>query len=116
MCCQSEGSPQTLAEARNYQIIDTFAPAAGEQVIELLNSSIARGLLIAVFILSVNIAFSAPGPGAAEATAVIAAQGFSSARPLYLGYAVVGDRHRSSRDWRCWRLRYLFSQGTLFPA
>ncbi len=82
----TETSPQSLAEARNYQIMDTFSPSGGEKVIELLNNSVVRGLLITLFIICVQIAFSAPGHGAAEAVAVISL-GLLIGAPLLTGYA-----------------------------
>ena len=60
-----ESSPASLASSRDYEITATFAPSAGEWIIEALNSSVARGLLIAVFIIAIKVAFSAPGHGVA---------------------------------------------------
>src|SRR5581483_7562427 len=47
LCKQVVSSPESLATARDYQILATFAPSAGDKIVELLNSSIVRGLLIA---------------------------------------------------------------------
>jgi membrane-bound serine protease (ClpP class) len=86
LCTAIETSPQALAETRGYQVLDTFAPAAGERIIEALNSAVARGLLITIFIICVQIAFSAPGHGAAEAVAIVSL-GLLVGAPLLTGYA-----------------------------
>src|SRR5439155_20729616 len=79
-------SPQSLACSRNWQIVDTLAPAAGEAVVQFLNAGWVRMLLIAIFILAVKVAFSAPGHGAAEAIATVSL-GLIIGVPLLTGYA-----------------------------
>ncbi len=79
-------SPQALAEARSYQILDTFAPSAGDKIVEVLNSAVVRGLLISLFVIAINIAFSSPGHGAAEALALLTL-GLIVGVPMLTGYA-----------------------------
>jgi membrane-bound serine protease (ClpP class) len=86
LCKQVAASPEALAEARGYDIAGTFEPGAGEKIIEVLNSGWARGLLITLFIISLQIAISAPGHGAAEAIALLTL-GLLIGVPLLTGYA-----------------------------
>src|SRR2546423_3584808 len=71
LCKQVAASPEALAQARGYDIAGTFEPGAGEKIVEVLNSGWARGLLITLFIISLQISISAPGHGAAEAIALL---------------------------------------------
>jgi membrane-bound serine protease (ClpP class) len=86
LCKAIEATPESLASSRGYDLIATFAPSPGDKIVELLNSTIARGLLIALFIIAVKIAFSAPGHGLAEAVALITL-GLVIGVPLLTGYA-----------------------------
>lgn len=79
-------SRDTLAEARNLKIIDTFEQGAGEMFVGFLSGPLARMLLLTVFILSLKIALSAPGHGAPEAIALITL-GLLLGIPLLTGYA-----------------------------
>jgi membrane-bound serine protease (ClpP class) len=81
-----ESSTDSLAASRNYEVLDTFAPSAGDKIVEFLNSGVVRGLLITLFIICVQIAFSAPGHGAAEAVALVCL-GLLIGVPLLTGYA-----------------------------
>jgi membrane-bound serine protease (ClpP class) len=80
------GSAESLAQQRGWELVGTFSPSGGEKLIELLSSPLARVLLIMIFIASVNIALSAPGHGAAEATAILSL-GLLVGMPLLTGYA-----------------------------
>jgi len=86
LCKAVEPTPQALASARGYTIVDTFAPNAGDRIIEILNSAAVRGLLITIFMMTAYIAFSAPGHGLAEAVALICL-GLLVGVPLLTGYA-----------------------------
>jgi membrane-bound serine protease (ClpP class) len=79
-------TPEALASSRAWRIIDTFAPNAGEAVIQFLNAGWVRMVLIVLFIITVKISFSAPGHGVAEATALITL-GLIVGIPLLTGYA-----------------------------
>ena len=71
LCKQVEDSADSLASSRSYNILATFGPSTGEDIIEFLGTAFARGLLITLFILSLKIAISAPGHGVAESIALI---------------------------------------------
>src|SRR6185295_7238403 len=60
--------------------------SAGDKIVEFLNSAIVRGLLIMIFIMSLKMAFSIPGHGAPEATALITL-GLIVGMPMLTGYA-----------------------------
>lgn len=79
-------SPQALAAARGYQILGDLTPNAGERFVGLLGGTVARGLLLVVFLLSLYVALHAPGAGAAEALAMISL-GLLVGVPLLTGYA-----------------------------
>jgi membrane-bound serine protease (ClpP class) len=81
-----QSNTDSLAASRGYEMVGTFAPSAGDKIVELMNNSLVRGLLIALFILSIKIAFSAPGHGAAEAFSLITL-GLIVGVPLLTGYA-----------------------------
>jgi len=76
-----------IAAARGLRIVATLAPGWGETIVQFLSSGIVRGILIAVFMLALQVALSAPGHGAAEATAVVAL-GILLGVPLLTGYAL----------------------------
>ena len=78
--------PDALASARGYQIIADLSPDGGEKFVEFLGNSVVRGVLIAVFLLSLYIGLHAPGHGAAEAVALISL-GVLVGVPLLTGYA-----------------------------
>jgi len=86
LCRSIENSTDSFATARSYDILETFAPHAGEKIIEVLNSGWVRGILIALFIICLKIAISAPGHGAAEALSVLTL-GLLVGVPLLTGYA-----------------------------
>lgn len=86
LCKEVSVSPEALAASRNYNILQTFAPGAGEKIVQVLNSSWARGLLLTLFLMSAYAAFSIPGHGAPEAVAVVSL-GLLVGMPLLAGYA-----------------------------
>jgi len=79
-------SPEQLASSRGWEIIQTYAPGVGEAIIQTLNTGWARMILIAIFILSVKVAFSTPGHGVAEALSLLTL-GLIVGIPLLTGYA-----------------------------
>jgi membrane-bound serine protease (ClpP class) len=79
-------SPQTLADQRGLKIIADLTPGVGENFVALLGSAAIRSLLLTIFMACLYIALSAPGHGAAEATAILAL-GLLLGVPLLTGYA-----------------------------
>ena len=79
-------SPESLASSRNYTIIATYAPGAGEKFIGWLGSAWIRGILIVILLQSLYIAFTHPGHGWIEAIALIAL-GLLVGVPLLTGFA-----------------------------
>ena len=79
-------SPEALAQERGLRIVGTFAPSAGDAVIEALGSGMGRFALFTVFLLSLYIALHMPGHGLAEAVAVTSL-GALVGVPLLTGYA-----------------------------
>jgi membrane-bound serine protease (ClpP class) len=77
----------SIAAARGLRIVATLTPGWGETIVQFLSSGIVRGILIAVFMLALQVSLSAPGHGAAEATAVVAL-GILLGVPLMTGYAI----------------------------
>src|SRR5204863_3401821 len=77
---------ESVAEAGGFDIITTLAPGGGEHVIEFLNNSLVRMVLIALLLISVKAAFSTPGHGVPEALSVIFL-GLVVGVPLLTGYA-----------------------------
>jgi membrane-bound serine protease (ClpP class) len=78
---------QDLAKLRDLTVIATLSPGWGETIVEFLASGIVRGLLITVFILALQVSLSAPGHGAAEATAILTLAVLLGI-PLLTGYAL----------------------------
>jgi membrane-bound serine protease (ClpP class) len=83
---QTVSSPQALATQRGYTIVGEFAPGGGERLVEFLNSSAVRVVLLIVFMMSLYIALHTPGAGGAEAVAMICL-GTLIGIPLLTGYA-----------------------------
>jgi membrane-bound serine protease (ClpP class) len=79
-------SPQQFAASRGYTIVADLAPGGGERFVEFLSNSLVRGILLAVFLMSVYIALHTPGAGAAEAAAMISLCALIGI-PLLTGYA-----------------------------
>jgi membrane-bound serine protease (ClpP class) len=79
-------SAQALAAERHLQIVGTFAPSAGDAVVNALGSHMGRFALFTVFLLSLYIALHAPGHGLAEAVA-LTSLGALLGVPLLTGYA-----------------------------
>jgi membrane-bound serine protease (ClpP class) len=81
-----EPSPEVLAQARGFTIVDTLSPSAGEAIIALLSSSAVRALLTTVFLFALYTSFSHPGHGMAEVIAVVSLALLAGV-PLLTGYA-----------------------------
>ena len=79
-------SAQVLAGQQGYQVVADLTPGFGEKLIELLNNTAVRGILMLMFLQSLYIALHAPGHGAAEAVAVVSL-GLLVGIPLLTGYA-----------------------------
>ncbi len=79
-------SPQSLADTRGLKIVADLTPGVGENFVALLGTAAIRSLLLTIFMACLYIALSAPGHGAAEATAIIAL-GLLIGVPLLTGYA-----------------------------
>ena len=75
-----------LAKARNLNVVGTFAPHWGDQIIEWLGYPLIRMLLIMLFATSLWAALHAPGHGFAEVLAMIALALLVGV-PLLTGYA-----------------------------
>jgi membrane-bound serine protease (ClpP class) len=75
-----------LARQRNYAIIGTFAPGAGDRLVEWLNAPFIRMLLMVLLAQAVYAALHAPGHGLAEALAVLVLAVLIGV-PLLTGYA-----------------------------
>jgi membrane-bound serine protease (ClpP class) len=75
-----------LAQARNLNVVGTFAPHWGDQIIEWLGYPLIRMLLIMLFATSLWAALHAPGHGFAEVLAMIALA-LLLVVPLLTGYA-----------------------------
>jgi len=76
----------SLASHRNYNIIATYAPGAGDKIIEWLNNSYVRMVLIVLLIMSIYTSMHAPGHGFAEVLAMVSL-GILIGVPLLTGYA-----------------------------
>jgi membrane-bound serine protease (ClpP class) len=79
-------SPLALSGNRGLTILATLQPSAGAVLVGMLGSTAARGILTTVFLLSLYMAFSHPGHGAAEATAA-STLALLVGIPLLTGYA-----------------------------
>lgn len=79
-------SATALAADRGLNVVFALEPGIGEDAVQILNSGVARMLLITIFLMSLKIAISAPGHGAPEAISVIAL-GLIVGVPLLAGYA-----------------------------
>ena len=81
-----EPSWNTLASQRSYNVVATYAPAAGDKFVEWLNNPFVRMILMIVFAQCVYAALHAPGHGFAEVLAVLALAVLVGV-PLLTGYA-----------------------------
>lgn len=79
-------SPQAFAQARGLSIGQTYAPVAGDRIIDWLTSPVLRTLLIIVMLQSMWIALGHPGHGWPEAISV-ACLAALVAVPMLTGYA-----------------------------
>jgi membrane-bound serine protease (ClpP class) len=86
MARQLEPSTEALAMARNYDIVGVYETSLGEQVIGMLNSWVARMLLLGIFLTSLYMVMHAPGHGFAEVLAVVSLAVLVGV-PLLTGYA-----------------------------
>jgi membrane-bound serine protease (ClpP class) len=75
-----------LTAARNYSVIATYAPSAGDKAIAWLNHPFVRMLLMLVFAQCLYAALHAPGHGFAEVLAILALTILVGV-PLLTGYA-----------------------------
>lgn len=79
-------SPEVLASERGWTITSRSMQGIGENLINLLNSPLARSLLITIFMWSLYLALSTPGHGAPESFALLSL-GLLIGVPLLTGYA-----------------------------
>jgi membrane-bound serine protease (ClpP class) len=76
----------SLVSDRNYNVIASFTPGAGDKLIEWLNNPFVRMILIVLFAQFLYAALHAPGHGLAEAMAVLTLAVIIGV-PLLTGYA-----------------------------
>jgi membrane-bound serine protease (ClpP class) len=76
----------SLATHRNYNVIATYAPGTGDKIVEWLNNSYVRMVLIVLLIMSIYTSMHAPGHGFAEVLAMVSL-GVLIGVPLLTGYA-----------------------------
>jgi membrane-bound serine protease (ClpP class) len=79
-------SAQALAAQLGYRLVADLTPGVGEKIVELLNNTAVRSLLLLIFLQSLYISLNAPGHGAAEAVAVVSISLLIGV-PLLTGYA-----------------------------
>lgn len=79
-------SAADLAARRNLNVVARYESGFGDQVVALLASPIARGLLLVVFVNALFIALKVPGTGGPEMVAVLAL-GLMVGAPVLTGYA-----------------------------
>ena len=75
-----------LAAQRNLHVVSDLSPGAGERAVAFLGGSVARAVLLVVFLLSLYVALHTPGHGMAEAVALVSL-GLLISIPLLTGYA-----------------------------
>jgi len=83
---RSTASAESLAASRDLNITTTYAPTAGDHLLEWLASGFVRMILIIVLMQSLYIAMSHPGHGWPEAITVIVL-GVLLGVPMLTGYA-----------------------------
>jgi len=83
---QEAGSVAAVASLRNLNIISTLDTGVGETIIDVLNSGVARFILLSVFLTCLYAALHAPGHGLAEVLAVLCLATLVGI-PLLTGYA-----------------------------
>lgn len=79
-------SVESLAAARNLNIIATYTPTAGDRLIAWLGSGLVRMILIVVLLQALYFSFGHPGHGWPEAISVIVL-GILIGVPMLTGYA-----------------------------
>lgn len=85
----SKGTVSTaeqLIQDRHLSLIADLSPGVGDEIVSVLSNPYSRFLLLTCFIMALNIALSAPGHGAAEATALLSLVLLVGV-PLLTGYA-----------------------------
>ena len=82
----SAESVAQLAQSLDVNVLATFEPGTGEQVLAFLNSDSVRLILLIVFFVSLYIGMHAPGHGLAESMAVLSLATLLGV-PLMTGYA-----------------------------
>ncbi|MDB5876145.1 MAG: hypothetical protein JWQ07_5587 [Ramlibacter sp.] len=75
-----------LAQVRNYNVVASYAPGAGDKLIEWLNNPFVRMILMVLFAHCLYASLHAPGHGFAETIAVLALAILVGV-PLLTGYA-----------------------------
>ena len=83
---QSAADLTQLLHDLNLNLIGTFRPSAGDQIIAFLGSSPVRLVFLVIFLTTLYIALHAPGHGLAEAVAVLALAVLLGV-PLLTGFA-----------------------------
>lgn len=86
LASELQTSIESLASHHNYNIVATYAPSTGDKVIEWLNNSVVRMVLIVLLIMSLYTAMHAPGHGFAEVLAMLSLATLIGV-PLLTGYA-----------------------------
>jgi membrane-bound serine protease (ClpP class) len=79
-------SAEALAKQRGYDVVADLTPGTGENIVEVLNGPIARGILIVIFLQCLYIVLHAPGHGVAETLGLVAL-GLMLGVPYLTGYA-----------------------------
>ncbi len=79
-------SVQTLAQSRHLEIVATYSPGMGDELIRMLGGNLGRFALFTIFLLSLYVGLHMPGHGLAEAVALVSL-GALLGVPLLTGYA-----------------------------
>lgn len=79
-------SAALVIDRHGYRLVADLTPGFGEKLVEMLNGTVVRFLLLLIFLQSLYIALNAPGHGAAEAVATVSL-GLLVGVPLLTGYA-----------------------------
>jgi membrane-bound serine protease (ClpP class) len=82
----SAATSDALAAQRGLTVVARYADGAGDQIVSMLGSTVARILFLIVFFNALLLALKTPGTGAAEAVAVVSL-GLLVGVPLLTGYA-----------------------------
>jgi membrane-bound serine protease (ClpP class) len=79
-------SPQSLLSGLRDPVVADLSPTTGDQIISFFNNPFVRMILLTIFLQSLYITLTAPGHGAAEATALVTLALLIGV-PLLTGYA-----------------------------